>query len=160
MTYAGSKRAPEHGDNFAASLQTTWPGMVLWLKDIQLLLCAPQKLPNHFKLQPGPESRTATFLWHHAHHTAHCPAPGQLHHLSVAPKQCQNIIWELSFFNNRTWKENYHCFGLVFFSPSREKMTGWNNGNRQENILLMTIKQLGHALKYTTTQRKRQAHLH
>lgn len=47
-----------------------------------------------------------------------------------------------------------------FFFPSREKMTGWNNGNGQENILLMTIKQLGHALKYTTTQRKRQAHLH
>lgn len=158
MTWAGSEWTPEHTDNFGAPLHTAWPGNVLWLQDIQLLLCTPQKLPSHFKLQPGPESRTATFLWHRAHHPAHRPAPGQLHHLSMAPKQCQNITRELSFFNNRTGgKRTTTALDWAFF-PSREKMTGWNNGNRQENILLVTIEQLGHALKCTTVQRKRQAH--
>lgn len=54
------------------------------------------------------------------------------------------------------WKQNYHCFGLVF-PPSREKMTGWNNGYGQENILLMTLEQP--PLKCISTS-KRQAHLH
>lgn len=39
-------------------------------------------------------------------------------------------------------------------------MTGWNNGNGQENILFMTIEQLGRALKCTAVQEKRQAHPH
>lgn len=95
--------------------------MVLWLQDIQLLFWTPQKLSNHFKLQPGTESRTATFLWHRAHHPAHCPAPGHLHRLSAAPKQCQNITWELRSFNNRTGGNRTTTASGWFFLPQGKR---------------------------------------
>lgn len=85
----------------------------------------PQELPNHFQLQPGPESRTVTFLWHCAHHPAHCPAPGSLQRLSVMPKQCQNITWELSFFNNRTGgKRTTTALGWLFLPQGKRWQVG------------------------------------
>lgn len=128
------------GRHFQSNRYPAAPRTGPWLQDIQLLLRTPQKLPNCSKPQPGPKSRTATFLWRCAHNPACWPAPGRLHRLSAAPKQCQNITWELSLFNSKTSGQKSTAVWGSFFPP-REKMTGWNSRNGQGIIPSTTPEQ-------------------